>query len=340
MNTTNSQTIPAPPGLISALLGGFDAITNHISVILFPVILDVFLWLGPHLRLGTIVQRLLQDINSLPGIDAQENLQAFSVTQEIWLVIAQRLNLFTLLRSYPVGVPSLMASRLPIEAPLYTPQMVDVPSSWMVLGLWAGLPLLGLLIGTFYYLIVAQVSLTGQLDLRSALAQWTWSARQVVLLALMMGGIFMAVAIPGSCILSLTMMSGLSLGGLSVMLYIALMVWILFPLLFSAHGIFAYQHKVWKAIRHSATLTRLTLMRTSLLFLTVLLISEGLDTLWRVPPENSWLVLIGVTGHAFVTTSLLAASFIYYRDATRWMQRLAQQSVMIGQDKKASEKLM
>jgi hypothetical protein len=72
----------------------------------------------------------------------------------------------------------------------------------------------------------------------------------------------------------------------------------------------------------------MTLPKTSLLFLSIIVISEGLDTLWRVPAEDSWLTLVGVAAHAFVSTSLLAASFIYYRDASRWLQRLIQQSLL------------
>ena len=59
---------------------------------------------------------------------------------------------------------------------------------------------------------------------------------------------------------------------------------------------------------------------TSLFILSILVISEGLDILWRVPSENSWLTLVGVGGHAFITSALLASSFIYYRDADKWTQ--------------------
>ncbi len=30
--------------------------------------------------------------------------------------------------------------------------------------------------------------------------------------------------------------------------------------------------------------------------------------------------LVGIAGHAFVTTALLAASFIYYRDMNNWLE--------------------
>jgi hypothetical protein len=67
-------------------------------------------------------------------------------------------------------------------------------------------------------------------------------------------------------------------------------------------------------------LTRMTLPTTSLFFLSVLAISEGLNILWRVPPETSWLTLLGIGGHAFISSGLMAASFIFYRDADRYSQ--------------------
>jgi hypothetical protein len=31
-------------------------------------------------------------------------------------------------------------------------------------------------------------------------------------------------------------------------------------------------------------------------------------------------MLVGITGHAFISTALLAASFIYYRDINDWLK--------------------
>ncbi len=71
-------------------------------------------------------------------------------------------------------------------------------------------------------------------------------------------------------------------------------------------------------------MTRMTLPTTALFLLSIVAISEGLNILWRVPPDNSWLTLIGVSGHAFVASALLAASFIYYRDADTYTQKTLQ----------------
>jgi hypothetical protein len=48
--------------------------------------------------------------------------------------------------------------------------------------------------------------------------------------------------------------------------------------------------------------------------------SYGLNFLWNIPPSGSWMTLVGIAGHAFVTTALLAASFVYYRDMQVWLQ--------------------
>jgi len=54
----------------------------------------------------------------------------------------------------------------------------------------------------------------------------------------------------------------------------------------------------------------------------VLLLSQGFNSLWVVPESNSWMMLIGILGHAFITTALLVASFVYYQDMFHWLEIL------------------
>ncbi len=55
-----------------------------------------------------------------------------------------------------------------------------------------------------------------------------------------------------------------------------------------------------------------------------IVLSQGMDMLWRIPPANSWMTAVGILGHAFVSTSLLAASFFYYRDINLWIESALQ----------------
>jgi ABC-type polysaccharide/polyol phosphate export permease len=118
---------------------------------------------------------------------------------------------------------------------------------------------------------------------------------------------------------------GLSLGQFALFLYAGLLIWIFFPLVFTPHGIVADKQNLLMSIRKSVNLTRLTLPKTGLLIAIILILSQGLDILWRIPEEKTWLTVLGIIGHAFVATSLLAATFIYYRDADRWVQQVVQQ---------------
>jgi hypothetical protein len=329
MITNEQQVAPTQPSLIAALMGGFDTITNHLELVLFPLVLDLFLWFGPHLRLKMLVQQIVNQMTALPGMDSPDIAPTLAMSKDLWLLVAERFNLFSVLRSYPVGIPSLMGTRQSLTTPLLQPLILEVPSVASAIGLWLLLTIAGLIVGAFYFTLVAQATLNGKVEWRSVINEWPWTSLQVLYLTLFLASLMIAISIPGSCLITAATFSGLPVAQFGFLLFGALALWLLFPLFLSAHGIFAYHYRMWISVRASARLIRLMMPRTSLLFLAILVISEGLDTLWRVPAENSWLSLVGVIGHAFVSTSLLAASFVYYRDATRWVQRLIQQSLLV-----------
>ncbi len=71
-----------------------------------------------------------------------------------------------------------------------------------------------------------------------------------------------------------------------------------------------------------------------------ILVNQGLNIVWQVPPENSWLMMISIIGHAFVTTGMLAASFVYYQDMIRWFEelQLVGKPQMIEEERQTIEK--
>ena len=328
MKTTDPQTLPAPPRLITTLVAGFDTITNHIALILFPIGLDLFIWLAPHLRSKWLIDMLVSDavFQSMSASSDAETAAIMQSTREMWVIIAERFNLLAALRSYPVGIPSLMTSIFPLETPIGIPILMDVTSFGSTLLLFLVLTIAGLIMGTLYFSMVAQAALSGQGYWRRSLAEWPWASLQVILLALVWVVIVVGVSIPAGCAISIAAMGGISAGQCGILLYAGFLLWIIFTLLFSSHGIFVNRHKVWPSIKQGIRITNMTLPTTSLFFMSVFLLTQGLDILWRVPPEDSWLMLVGLVGHAFVTTGLLAASFIYYRDAGQWLQSSIDQS--------------
>ena len=78
------QAVTAPPNLIKALRSGFDAITNHMGLILLPMALDLFLWFGPHLGVKKLLESLLQQISSFTVTDGGETQEALQMSQAYW----------------------------------------------------------------------------------------------------------------------------------------------------------------------------------------------------------------------------------------------------------------
>lgn len=325
MSIDQTRVIPTPPGLVRSLLAGFDAITNHIGLVLFPVFLDLFLWLGPHFSLRNLVGNMLNAMANMPGMSAPDTTELFSLNKDLWTSIAERLNLLSFLRTYPVGVPSLMVSILPIRSPQGIALTWQLPSLALVLAVSIIMTIGGLVVGTVYFDAVAQAALKGAVDWRQSIKQYLWTVTQVILLSLLWFAFVTILSIPGSCLMSVMSIGGLTGGKLGLLIAGGLVVWLIFPLLLSAHGIFVYQKKMWASVRDSVRLTRFTFPSTALLFIAILVINEGLNVLWRAPGDTSWLLLIGVAGHGFVSTGLLATTFIYYRDASIWLEKMLQQ---------------
>lgn len=322
MNSIELKSKPVPPSLMKSLTAGFDAISNHLSLIIFAIALDLFLWFGPRMSLVRLFSKYLGSSLSASELGDPEMLKVIQTALE-------EFNLLNLMRTFPIGIPSLMASRSTLESPLGRSFNWEVPSLGSALGIWVVITLVGLGVGTLYFSMVAQAAVSNKVNWRKALSRWPWDCSQILLLSLLWWGLLIGLTIPSSCFLTTVLLSGF--GSQQVLLIVALvfggmLIWLLIPLVFSPHGVFVNHSIIWTSIKDSVRLTRSTLPTTSLLLLTIVVLSEGLDVLWSLPTETSWLALIGIVGHAFVATSLLAASFIYYQDAHRWVKRIAQQA--------------
>jgi hypothetical protein len=320
MDKIESQVLPAPPNLFASLRAGFDAIANQVGVILIPIAIDLLLWIGPHLQVKTLLNGYFNSLLSSSALDAIQSQDMVTTLVDAVRSVAAQFNLLSFLRTIPVGIPSLMASSQPLQIPNGSPVFIDITNPIVVMGIILGLVILGLISGSIYYLLVARVSLHITSDLRNIIHEWAWTSLQVISLAAAMILLFIIISIPSSCVISAIALIGIPLGQFGFFLYFGVLLWLAFPLLFSAHGIFVNHNNALESVKRSMALTRMTLPTTSIFFLSVLALSEGLNILWRVPAENSWLTLLGLAGHAFITSALLAASFIYYRDADHWSQ--------------------
>jgi hypothetical protein len=310
----DKTTLPRPPGLVAALAAGFDTTANHITLILMPILLDLFLWLGPRLRLKTLLQPVMDQLANSP-VPASAALPDAAALQLLWSDFLTRFNLFGLLRTFPLGVSSLMSAGVNDKIPFGVPLTWEVPTYSGLLGSWFAIILGGWTLGSLYFYWVSGVTLAPvekrSLDrslLQSMLLSFTWL------------GLALLAGIPVVLGFSLLALISPALAQIGIFIIMLIAIWIILPVFFSPHGIFLYKQNAFASILQSLRMVRFTLPTSGLFVMASLLISEGLGYLWRIPPSESWLTMIAIIGHAFISTSLVAASFIYYRDINLWLQ--------------------
>lgn len=311
--------IGTPPRMFKTFLAGFNAVANHVYLIILPVAIDLALWLGPKLRLKTLllptIDELTKEMIKVAPADLVETVKS---TQTLWAQTLDHYNLAVAVRTLPVGVPSLMARLSPMSSPLAWNPVIEIPSiNWAVAALGILLTL-GFLLGSLYfYMITLETEKEKKgFDFKEYLLAYVNS---LALFGLLLG-VTILVSIPLLIILSLLSLFGPGIAQFFILLAGFGLLWIIIPLIFSVHGIFVLKKKPVQSAILSIRLVRFFLPGTGLFFMTAALVSELLNKLWMMPAPDSWLLLLGVGGHAFVVTGLIVASFIYYREGLRWMQ--------------------
>ena len=148
--------LPPPPGAISALVNGFNAIASNVVVILIPTILDLFLWLGPRLKADTLLAPLLE---LLPQIQAQAPTGQAKEIGLLLINFVNNFNLFSVFRTFPLGIFSLMATNMAIKSPLGDRFGIDIPNGLAAFGIVLVLTFFGWLGGSLYFRAVSRVAL-------------------------------------------------------------------------------------------------------------------------------------------------------------------------------------
>ncbi len=309
---TQQRQLPPPPGLIYTLVRGFNSVANHVVVILPPILLDLFLWLGPHLRLKGFLQPFLEQMPTMAKT-FPSNFPDLAAVQQAWTSFMNQFNLFIIMRTFPVGTTSLLSLQTPGQTPLGAPVSLDAGSFGGIVGWALLLALFGWLIGALYYYWISGVTLKP--GVRSL---WK-SIQQTTLLSIIWLGLLLVFGLPALLLISVITLFSPLMGQIILIAGALLLAWLMMPVFFSAHGIFTLQLDAFRSILGSLRMVRFTLPNTGLFLLAFVLINSGLNFLWNTPALNSWWMLVGIAGHAFVSTALVAASFIYYSDINAWL---------------------
>lgn len=315
MEVSRVENLPPPPGVISSIKAGFDTIATHITAILLPLLLNLFLWLGPRLRMNALFDLVKGDaiqIWKAGGVSAEDIQRVLTWYNDTIPAV----NLFWLLRTLPIGISSLLFPQATSATPFGNPSILQV-SALNLLGWIFLLTLVGWIGGGLYFRSVAWITSANKEDQRLSIAR---AISQTMLISIFWSILLMMIGVPIFLILALVLQFSPFIANLLVLFVSLASMWVIIPLFFWPHGVFLKKQNVITSIISSFQMARFTLPTSSMFVLTVFLLTFGLNFLWAIPPEDSWMTFVGIFGHSFVATALLAGSFIYYRDMNIWLQ--------------------
>jgi hypothetical protein len=308
------------PKLIPSLLAGFEAVANHIELIILPVILDLILWFGPHLRIKALLQPLLEGLKLPSELQSGEFAQVFSSTKDIYYLLADRFNIFSAIRTLPVGIPSLIANISPVTNPLGSPIIMETKNYSSAFMIWLVVGIIGLIGSSYYYNSINRI--TSSDNTKVTPGSIGWQTLQLLYLTIICVIFIVIIIFPTLMLVSFLSLISPILGQIALFAGGLILIWVITPMLYTPQVIFMQHQSVLKALLSSIRMVRFALPSSGLFFIAVIIIAQGLDLLWQIPKENSWFALIGIAGHALVNTSLIAAIFVYYRDGIKWIQSI------------------
>ncbi len=287
------------------MMSGFDLVTHHLWLIILPLILDLFYWLGPRLSIEDLAQEAAEVIRLEPSlIEMPEQL----------IQLSAQINLFTALSVPLIGVPALMSGPIPEKIPINT-SIYQISGTFEWILLFAGLSLVGLYVAVFYLSLISKAIHDNNSWQGKEIWRLAKSTVQSTYRLIGLGLLFLVALIT---ILLPLMPLALLLGFLSNSLFIIVML-IGFAVVatyfcLAIPGIIFRGMALIPAISESLKLVHKNLLPTVNILVALLLIGNGMSLLWHLADDGSWLTLVSIAGHAFIGTALVATFIIYYRN--------------------------
>jgi hypothetical protein len=313
------STTQQPPilGVIDAVSAGLDAVLRHPWLLLIPLALDLFLWIGPRVQAPTLYRffepTLGQMLTDSPSSDSRLAVQELSKLLNAFFT---QYNLFSWLSVGLVGVPvvnagidstlNLVTGGLPLVW-----QITELDGYVVLLFLFTGI---GLFVSALFWALLSGYVRGDQFYparwLKDSFAIWK---RLGLLFFLIIAAVLLAI-FPASLIMMTVGAFSPALASLVPALVMAASLWVVFMGVFTPHGIALHRMPLGRAVNTSILIVRANFMPTIGLVAVMIAISMGMNLIWGELAADSWLRLVAMIGNAIIGTGLILASLLFYRN--------------------------
>lgn len=323
---TKTATDQRPIGVIEALATGFEIVRHRPWIPLFPIVLDLILWIAPRLSLTSLLLPALALLESPKNLSPdsmlaleewRQALTAFASSVSIFGMVNAALNQIT-------QFPSLLGidTELPASPVSTLAFSINVNTAWLTVVLFVPLFFLGLFASAIYLDAIAdgvrpleKQSITDKF--RSVSVLWL---RLIIYTAFIVGLLVLFTPI----FILVLQVNGLSpdLGAFLSALALVILIWVLVYLYFAADAVAVARVGVLEAMRHSVLMFRINFWQTMLLILISFVINQGWSLLWHGLEASNIGVAFAITANAFMGSALIAAAMVFYLDRLNWFMRL------------------
>jgi hypothetical protein len=182
---------------------------------------------------------------------------------------------------------------------------------------------LGMVIGSIYLTSVSR-SLEDSEDDGPFWPRAMQLGKRVVLFWILRAVILAVLGIP---FLLMVLMLGALSSALAVVfstVALGMATWAAFYGIYLVPSLAVNKSSLWRALWNSYNIVLRNFWSTLWLFLLINLIGGGLSILWSRMSTGSWLTWVAIVGNAYVGTSLVAGSLVFYQDRyQRWQRAIA-----------------
>jgi len=323
-------------GALACVTTGFEVTARHLELIFLPLLLDLFLWLGPRLSVSPLLMAIKDLMSQLMTADVvlPETTENYVRMIQLLEELGGGFNLFSFLNPGPLlGIPVLTPSRMSVLTPMGEQSVVEVASFFVVMAVVVALAIVGLGLNALYLRILGK-SVIAETEAAIPGPRTIWAVwRQFVAFGILLYVAFFIFSMVTSIFATIVGLFSFFVAGLMMAAMLSISLFVVVHLLFTVPGMVQLRRGLFRAMKESLLLTRVDFINVAFLLGLILVISRGLNVVWMLPEPDSWATFVGLGGHAFVSTALTAGLFIFCQERLRYLEAMKQ--VFAAQAKKA-----
>ncbi|HAE85188.1 MAG TPA: hypothetical protein DCG78_01590, partial [Anaerolineaceae bacterium] len=302
------------PKIFSSLGDGFKTLSNHLYLLLFPLGLDLYFLFAPRYTISELANQTLDQALTLAQLTNQ-SADAIDQAVATFTSYFKYFSLSSALRTYPVGIPSLLSGRPLSENPFGPVQLYDMSHGGRIVLAILIFSLIGLILGTLYFFWSSKAAqpTAEKKPFKTIISAFL----NLFILSLVMILAMFLISLPFALIFTLFNSLSPVLGLIAYFVTAMVLLSVIIPLYFAPHAIVVLDQSAFQAISSSLKMIRPFYSSASIFVTLEVIIAFLTNLLWQTPADNSPLLFVGIFGHALVTTVLLIASFHYFANIVK-----------------------